>query len=225
MLTKKCKKCGEVKEIVDFYPSHGQCKTCELEQKRKRRAEKRFEKVESMYSEDESKKDLKTDFVAEIQQPDIKVVKPLKKDIPPPIEIKKKELEFIKENLKLIILGGFGAVAIKLKQEHWNITEIEADNIASPTMNILTKMDKFKDFAKYSDVIALGVAITSTIVPRILLSNTSPTMEEVNKDDRTQGANGTASKQDKPTNRPNVKKDASNGTNKSIFSEVQDAIM
>lgn len=220
-MDKTCKICNETKDSLDFYPRHGSCKICTNEKKRNARKVTNLNKLENI---EEQAQTLKKDFVAEIKQADIKVLKP-KKEVQPPIDINKKEIEFIKENLKLLILGGFSLVALKTKQEHWNITEIEADNIASPTMNILSKMDKFKEYAKYSDVIALGVAVTATIVPRILMTKSSPTMEEVNKNDRSQESNGTASKQDKPVDRSSNKKDAPSVNNKSIFSEIQESIM
>jgi hypothetical protein len=217
-----CTECGEPKHISEFPKGRKKCKTCTS----KYRKDYNMKKKESKNEDEEIK--VVNDINVEIDQPDIvEKVEPVqaKKRTPKKKATSDIEKQFYVENLKLLLVGGFNLIS-KKAGNHWNITEIESENIAKPAINILTKIEAFNKFSEHSDIIALGVACVSTIIPRLYMS-----VSEV----KTKNDNRKPDKQDKDnitnintkTREVNRKEHTINDAvaSKTIFSEIQDAIM
>lgn len=64
----------------------------------------------------------------------------------------------------------YGATQAK-HGELWLVSEAELQSVAKPLTNVLNRLPIAKDVQKYSDPIALIVAVGAIIVPRVLISH------------------------------------------------------
>lgn len=95
---------------------------------------------------------------------------------------KKKKENIDSDQLALLISSLFGVIASRPDMGHWQVSIVEAKTIAEPLSNILASSDTFKDFGKYADHIALIIAATVIIIPRMMITaDLSKKKKEVKK--------------------------------------------
>jgi len=70
------------------------------------------------------------------------------------------------------VLQGLFAVVAARAGAHWAITEEEAEAIATPAANIISRYIDTEKMAKYSDPAALVIALGVVLVPRVMISIT-----------------------------------------------------
>jgi len=155
---KTCVQCGETKPISEFEVNRRKCKKC-LTAQRKAIKEKKKEEMEK-----EKPKDF--DISNEIPS-ELNVSTKPKKEIKEEEKIKKAQDSLFKENIKMFLSIGFGVVANRAG-DHWNITEKEAENIANPLTNIMSKLQYVEQIAQNMDYINLASALVGTIAPRTI---------------------------------------------------------
>lgn len=79
------------------------------------------------------------------------------------------EVKELTENLSLLLKAGFDIVAMRLGPV-WQVTDDEVEKITSPLARILDRYGCLDTVSEYSDFIALGMGVTMTVVPRVLIS-------------------------------------------------------
>jgi hypothetical protein len=159
--TKICRECGEEKTIFEFEKGRRKCKACLYKQRQK--------------SKRASKEDKPIDIEIEIPQ----TKEPDKK----PLREKTTDNKYISENIKLLTMGIFGFISTRAGK-HWELTVNEAQNLATPTTNIISRFLEMESVSKNMDIIMLTTSLTTIIIPRIIISK-----QISNKGSETHGTN------------------------------------
>lgn len=165
---KQCVQCGETKPISDFEVNRRKCKTCLAEQRKAIRERKKEEKEHEKPNDFDISKEIPSEI-------NVSTKPNQKKEIKEEEKIKKAQNSLFKENIKMFLSIGFGVVANRAG-DHWNITEKEAENIANPLTNIMSKLQYVEEIAQNMDYINLTSALLGTIAPRAI-----KTMQEKKK--------------------------------------------
>lgn len=155
---KTCVQCGETKPIDMFEINRRKCKECLRKQRKeiaeRKKLDKEKEKPEPYSIESEIPKEIniKTKTKKESKQDD---------------KIKKVQDETFKENIKMFLSIGFNVVANRAGN-HWNISDQEAEQIAQPLNNIVSKLSHVEQIAQNMDYVNLTSALIGAIAPRAI---------------------------------------------------------
>lgn len=125
--------------------------------------------------------------------------------------------------LNLIVMGISGAVASRPNCEHWLLTEAEVNSITVPLSKMLADSQMFANMGQYSNQIALCMACITVFMPRLFVTvqkqkeakkiAKSGQHTNTNVNDERVGVAGKETESNTGTNRGNVKKSTSDGTN------------
>lgn len=77
---------------------------------------------------------------------------------------------FDAEQVKILLLTISSIVGSRENFEQWQLSELEAESIAIPLMNLAKKSDVFSKITEKSDAIALVVALSTVMVPRVMVT-------------------------------------------------------
>jgi hypothetical protein len=200
--TKTCVQCGETKPIDMFEVNRRKCKECLKKQRKeiaeRKKADKEKEEPEPYNIENEIPKEI-----------NIKT-KP-KKETKQDEKIKKVQDETFKENIKMFLSIGFNFVANRAGN-HWNISEQEAEQIATPLNNIVSKLSYVEQIAQNMDYVNLASALVGTIAPRAI--QTIQMKKEAEKNGLIKPKNVERSDKGNDTNRSDTKEQNKTSSNR-----------
>lgn len=129
---------------------------------------------------------------------------------------KKPDIGALVNNLANFIQTMFALMAARLGP-HWNITEAEAQAVATPAARILDRLNLTERAGAYSDYAALAIALSGIIIPRLMADALmkKPPKKEVPKlvriDSKTTADSST---------KPVIKKDAATTNGNGNFADV-----
>lgn len=75
--------------------------------------------------------------------------------------------------MSTLVSGMFGIAATRLGP-HWSLTPDETQAIATPATNIMSRMVDSEKLDKYSDGAALVIALSMALIPRVVISKSTP---------------------------------------------------
>jgi len=156
--TKTCVQCGETKPLDMFETNRRKCKEC-LKKQRKEIAERKKANKEN---EEPEPYNIENEIPKEIN-----IKTKVKKETKQDEKIKKVQDENFKENIKMFLSIGFTFVASRVG-DHWNISEQEAEQIATPLNNIISKLSYVEQIAQNMDYVNLASSLVATITPRAI---------------------------------------------------------
>jgi len=115
-------------------------------------------------------------------------------------------------------------IASRPNCEHWLISPVEAEQVATPLLKIIEENEKLKEVGKYGDYIALAVACGVIATPRIMLSfdNNKRKKREVLNNGIQRNGNGKESGKIIASDEPLQEKTSTDTTN--YVSNIHDAI-
>lgn len=131
------------------------------------------------------------------------------------------------KDIQALIEGVFSVVSIKAG-EHWRLSPEESKQIAEPVSNILERYDLLKKVSEISDPVALVVATTTIVAPRLIISQMDMKQKKAkvilqNGGGKVEGTTSTDNRTDGGTGQG---KSTSNDGNfiKSLSNQVQEGI-
>lgn len=177
---------------------------------------------------------------------------PVKGDIPAPAGKSKKpptkkgkapksnDMQLTADMLASLLGVVFNLMAVRMG-DHWRLSAEEAMALAEPTSRILDRYDLTKKTGAYADFIALGVAVTGIVIPKVMMEMSKPKkprkgvvthvesiqQQQNQRNDRRDVGHNTVKREESPN--PSVvggidRSDAANGANAGIKNHLGSVI-